>query len=67
MINKYTKYDPTLPRVSNIKCPKTQCLTKQEEDAPKTEIIYMRYDDVNMKYIYICVHCAHTWKLQKNK
>jgi len=52
MINKYTKYDPTLPRVSNIKCPNTQCLTNQEEDAPETEIIYMRYDDINMKYIF---------------
>jgi DNA-directed RNA polymerase subunit M/transcription elongation factor TFIIS len=26
------------------------------------EVIYIRYDDVNMKYVYLCVHCNTTWK-----
>jgi len=26
------------------------------------EVIYIRYDDVNMKYVYLCVHCDTTWK-----
>ena len=26
------------------------------------EVIYIRYDDINMKYVYLCVHCDTTWK-----
>jgi DNA-directed RNA polymerase subunit M/transcription elongation factor TFIIS len=25
------------------------------------EVIYIRYDDTNMKYVYLCVHCDTTW------
>ena len=65
MVNEFTKLDPTLPRITNMKCPNLDCLTNQEEGDP-TEIIYMRYDDTNMKYIYICCSCDHIWKLDKN-
>ena len=149
MVNEYTKYDPTLPRINNIKCPNQECMSnaqhkggagtskkdtgtgtagtgtgatikiskktkeaalakrasklavekmiEQEEaseaanaseaavEASETaanasaaptvlaskedgenehnrEIIYIRYDDVNMKYVYLCVHCDTMWK-----
>jgi DNA-directed RNA polymerase subunit M/transcription elongation factor TFIIS len=26
------------------------------------EVIYIRYDDTNMKYVYLCVHCDTTWR-----
>ena len=26
------------------------------------EVIYLRYDDTNMKYIYLCTHCDQVWK-----
>lgn len=26
------------------------------------EVIYIRYDDINMKYVYLCVHCNTTWR-----
>lgn len=61
-INKYTKFDPTLPRVNNIKCPNPECGTNTR-DEPR-EIIYMRYDDINMKYIYICSTCDIVWKAE---
>jgi DNA-directed RNA polymerase subunit M/transcription elongation factor TFIIS len=61
-INKYTKFDPTLPRVNNIKCPNPDCGTNTK-DEPR-EIIYMRYDDINMKYIYICSTCDIVWKAE---
>ena len=60
IINKYTKLDPTLPRVTNILCPNADCLTNKE-DKPK-EIIYIRYDDQNMKYAYLCSSCDTVWK-----
>ena len=31
-------------------------------DNNNREIIYLRYDDINMKYIYLCVHCNTVWK-----
>jgi hypothetical protein len=65
IINKYTKLDPTLPRVNNILCPNANCKTNTE-DAPK-EIIYIRYDDRNMKYVYLCSTCDTVWKTEDNK
>jgi DNA-directed RNA polymerase subunit M/transcription elongation factor TFIIS len=62
IINKYTKLDPTLPRVSNILCPNTECFTNTE-DKPR-EIIYIRYDDTNMKYVYLCSSCDTVWKTE---
>ena len=149
IVNEYTKFDPTLPRINTIKCPNQECssngfaggvgksaqakaeaaATKAEEKAMKTamkleeknmkatlkaaskaaskkdtkkktglqqvleeqeelqeeqqeqaqaqqaqeeqieasgennrEVIYIRYDDTNMKYVYLCVHCDTTWR-----
>jgi DNA-directed RNA polymerase subunit M/transcription elongation factor TFIIS len=164
IVNEYTKFDPTLPRINTIKCPNQECSSngfaggvgktaeekalkasmkaeekamktamKLEEKAAKTamkaaskaatskaatskaatskaaaskkdtkkktgleqvleeqeelqeeqqaeqqaqaqqeqneasgennrEVIYIRYDDTNMKYVYLCVHCDTTWR-----
>jgi DNA-directed RNA polymerase subunit M/transcription elongation factor TFIIS len=60
IINKYTKLDPTLPRVNTILCPNPDCLTNTE--GKTREIIYIRYDDSNMKYIYVCSDCDTVWQ-----
>lgn len=142
IVNEYTKYDPTLPRINTIKCPNQECSSNEmggggrkktvvgeagpeagpeakaaskakaskskaatskaatskaetskaaqaslaaaeenlktileEEDAVEAnavisdsdpnnnrEVIYIRYDDTNMKYVYLCVHCDTTWR-----
>ena len=60
IINKYTKLDPTLPRINTILCPNAECPTnKQDKDR---EIIYIRYDDINMKYVYLCSDCDTVWQ-----
>ena len=62
-INKYTKLDITLPRINTIKCPNSICETNSEGfDSSKKEIIYIRYDNTSMKYLYLCSHCDFTWK-----
>lgn len=61
IINKYTKYDPTLPRIQNVKCPNKDCTTNGKSDT-KSEITYLRYDDANMKYVYLCATCDTFWK-----
>ena len=60
IINQYTKLDPTLPRVSNILCPNSDCTTNTK-DTPR-EIIYIRYDDINMKYVNLCSTCDTVWE-----
>jgi len=60
IINKFTKLDPTLPRINNILCPNPDCGTNTNDES--REIIYIRYDDVNMKYIYLCSTCDTVWK-----
>jgi DNA-directed RNA polymerase subunit M/transcription elongation factor TFIIS len=61
-VNKYTKYDPTLPRIYNMKCPNTECETNSEESEKVCVIISLRYDNINMKYLYICNECDYVWK-----
>lgn len=73
-INEYTKLDPTLPRTNNIKCPNQSCQsnidnpekTSDIENNNTNEVIYLRYDDKNMKYIYICTVCDKVWKTNEN-
>ena len=73
-INKYTKLDPTLPRIGNIDCPNMNCASNiksedsskkasSKEDKPEAEkeILYIRYDDKNMKFIYLCAVCNTVW------
>jgi len=64
IINKYTKYDPTLPRIDNILCPNQDCATNK--DGKEREIIYIRYDDVNMKYVYLCSECETVWQIKEH-
>ena len=64
-INKYTKLDPTLPRIDRILCPNGECSTNTA-DTPR-EIIYIRYDDVNIKYVYLCSTCDSVWKTDEGK
>ena len=65
IVNKYTKLDPTLPRVYNIPCPNTMCCTnlKQVTDKIDTsrEVLYIRYDDSKLKYLYMCCKCDNIW------
>ena len=61
IINKYTKLDPTLPRTDNMLCPNKDCETNQNHSLQK-EIIYIRYNDRDMKYIYLCSTCDTVWK-----
>ena len=63
IINEYTKLDPTLPRTNKIRCPNQLCASHtKKDDNIKNEVIYFRYDDNSLKYIYICTICDKMWK-----
>ena len=59
-INRYTKYDPTLPHLNSIKCPNVECISNKGEGVEQ-DVIYLRYDDKNMKFMYLCTHCDFNW------
>lgn len=61
IINKYTKLDPTLPRLYNLKCIQEKC-PSNVDDKIHSEVIYFRYDHNDLRYMYLCVHCDKTWK-----
>ncbi len=69
IVNEYTKLDPTLPRINTIDCPNKECDSnkdKNDKNYVEKEIIYLRYDDKNVKFVYLCAHCDKTWLNSKN-
>lgn len=62
LINEYTKEDPTLPHVSSIKCPNETCGSNQGKN--DKDVIYLKYDAVNMKFLYMCnvPNCNKQWR-----
>lgn len=61
-INQYTKFDPTIPRTDTIKCPNSSCKSHTNHDEFPNEILYIKYDEENIKYIYLCFHCNKSWE-----
>lgn len=37
-------------------------VVSQEFTTPKREVLYIKYDNINMKYLYICSICGTSWK-----
>lgn len=60
-INEYTKFDPTLPRINTIPCVNSDC--KFHKTKVNREIIFIRYDEDNMKYVYLCPECNSNWTI----
>lgn len=59
VVNKYTYLDPTLPCLS-IACHNAECVTRKDSDI-KPEVLYVRYNDQDMEFLYLCRHCRHCW------
>lgn len=60
LLNEFTRQDPTLPHVKNIKCPNEECASNS--GGATRDVIYMKYDAVNMKFMYLCNVCDYTWR-----
>ena len=81
VVNKYTKLDPTLPRINTIRCPNDECPSNRksalgsasggggaeagDKKEKKSEVIYLRYDDTNLKYVYLCAKCDKVWNTEQ--
>lgn len=60
-LNEFTREDPRLPHLKTIPCPnKESCPTRTGGE--ETDTIYIKYDPVNMKYLYICNVCKNHWR-----
>ena len=60
--NPHLEHDITLPKIKgnqNITCPNINC-DSIKKNIP-SDVIYIKYDNKNMKYAYICTHCKQTW------
>lgn len=58
-INPNIKYDPTLPRVNAIKCVNPDCTKPDDQE---NEVIYVKYDRENLRFMYFCCFCEAFWK-----
>lgn len=55
-LTPHLRHDPTLPRTSRVPCVSRAC------SARPPLAIYVRYDDVRLRYLYHCMHCGAFWK-----
>ncbi len=69
LLNEFTRQDPTLPHVSTLPCPNTTgdpasgkpiCPTNSG-NTPR-DVIVIKYDAQNMKFLYICNVCGEQWR-----
>lgn len=54
------RHDPTLPHTDAITCANGDGCTRPP--AEPRDVIVIKYDAVNLKYLYHCMHCGHFWK-----
>ena len=63
-VTPYIKYDKTLPRVNNIICPNPSCSKEKDKD---NMVVYIKYNNLKMLYLYYCCHCEHFWRSGEKK
>ena len=59
-MNEHVVDDPTLPVLSTVVCPNATC-TRAPDAA--NQVIYIKYDNTGMRFLYCCKHCRHFWTL----
>lgn len=53
------KFDPTLPRVSNITCPRGDMCPGHGK---QQDVIFLKYNASKLRYMYFCCHCDNFWR-----
>ena len=60
LVNEFTRYDVRLPHiVKTLRCPEPVC--KSNQGSAESDILYIKYDPANLKYLYICTSCGFQW------
>jgi DNA-directed RNA polymerase subunit M/transcription elongation factor TFIIS len=60
LVNEFTRQDPTLPHLHTMKCPRSDC--KSNIGGAEKDVIYIKYDPANLKFLYICNVCSEQWR-----
>lgn len=60
VVNEYTFDDPTLPRLT-ISCQNESCPSHTDPEHHDPEVLFVRYNDQDMKFMYLCKHCRQCW------
>ena len=60
LINDFTITDPTNPHTNMIKCPNAEC--PSVKGSKESDVVFLKYDQVNLKYVYICTNCKTSWR-----
>jgi hypothetical protein len=64
LLNEHTRHDPRLPHLRGVlKCPDPAC--ESNHVGKISDIIYMKYDAVNLLYLYICDICGFQWRSRR--
>lgn len=58
-MSPHISHDPTLPHADNIECINPDCSRQTEE--PR-DVIFVKYDRKNLKFLYHCCYCKEFWK-----
>ena len=59
-VDEHTKNDVRLPHLTTLKCPNGECPSRGP--GGKSDVIYIKYDNANMKFLYICNVCNTQWR-----
>ncbi len=60
LLNEFTRLDSTYPHTKMIKCPNGSCASNS--GGADRDVIYLKYDPVNLKFVYICNVCNQQWR-----
>jgi len=60
LLNEFTRQDATLPHLKTMKCPRNDCASNTS--GAEKDVIYIKYDPENLKYLYICNVCGEQWR-----
>ncbi len=58
-INRFSRFDISLPRTNKKTCPNTECILHTDKE--KQEAVFIM-DPVSLKLEYMCVACGTEWK-----
>ena len=63
-LNSNIEFDKSIPHTSHITCVMSNCSKNADEP---NDVMFMKYDNTNMLYLYYCTYCKSFWKQNKNK
>jgi hypothetical protein len=59
-INENTKDYPGYPHTDTLQCPNQSCPSRHAQAKP--DVVIIRYDTKNLKYVYLCAVCDTHWR-----